>query len=110
MDIQLLRQRSLAALCSIFVSSVLGAAAFGGTVRGVVTGPKPGTRLRVIADDGSEAGQISVTEGGHYSISLPPGRYRVQCASAAPGNKNNPVVYIFALDAPVTRDMALLCG
>jgi hypothetical protein len=104
------RLRVITVLFAFAVTFVPGMLASAGTIRGSITGTNPGIRFNVIGDDGKQAGQLVVDSSHRYSIDLPPGRYRVMCASSAAGSTSAPSVYIFALDQPVTRNISLNCS
>jgi hypothetical protein len=91
----------------VLLTVVFSAAAIAGTVRGSIEGPEPGTRLSVLKDDGTSAGYLVVSTTRHYSISLPAGRYKVQCPST--GGRESPGVYLFALEGPNTVNLQLHC-
>jgi hypothetical protein len=85
-----------------------------GTVSGtlVATGLPAHTAFTVtlFKDDGAEAAHISMDQSGFYSVDLPPGHYKAQCTSPAPKGANNTAQYLFALSAPITRNLTLSCG
>jgi hypothetical protein len=102
------------ALLASAANLALTLSAAAGTVSGtlVVTGLPAQTPFTVtlFKDDGSEAAHISMTESGFYSVDLPPGHYKAQCTSPAPKAANSSTQYLFALSAPITRNLTLSCG
>jgi hypothetical protein len=103
--------RTRSALCAIGLG--IGFSAAAGTVSGIltVTGLAAHTPFTVTfyKDDGSEAAHLDLVQSGFYSVDLPPGHYKVQCTSPSKAG-GNAAQYLFALQAPVARNLTLSCG